>query len=934
MSAGAPWSVKGIDPKAREIAKDLARRQGLTVGDLLNRTLEGLAQEGSRAPPDRERPARRQPLAVASAAPTPVAAEELRRLKESLDRIDGRMDAAEHRSTLAISGIDQAVVGLLARLETAEREHVAVAARFEGALQEIRSDQAKAEARLAKAEEAAAHPRSAEALRSLEAALGKVASHLYDSETRTHATLEEMRGDLDGLRTNMSGVEGADLGPSQVMIDGVVSRIVQRLEEAEARTSSAIRTLESSIGDFDRRLTAAEGAGDTPQQNLVDLADDLLRNFDVARAELSQQLEQKTDARLEAMERSVREMSGQVAAAGQRSTQAMERMGREVLRVAEALGRRMEGVEARGAQAVQQVGDEISRIADVMEGRLRKADQVQAESLERLGAEIARITERLAERIGAAERRSAQAIDDVGEQVSRVTDKLNQRSERASSDLAERIRQSEERTAKLLEEAREKLDQRLAMAERRLMEQAPAPTPPPLARVTSSDPISLFAETDLPPGPFGLDEEPELEDPPLRADEFAPSSFQAAAFSATPEARRAPAGFVPPVESLPEEPERSPFEGDDFDIASMFESFNAEAEEGAEEPLEHEPDALDIVAYAQEPDAPVEPAFAEPEDAPPIRASTRELIEQARAAARAAVQEGESGGQKRSLFSGFGLGAKKGKKSAAGLKSAMTISAAAAVLGVGALGAVIYTAQLAPRAHTRPGATDAAAPAPAPEASADAETTGQPAGGQASPAFDPHAGQAQAPAGVDLAGLYADGVRRVEGRDSRGVADIRRAADLGYGPAQFYLAKLYEDGQAGLPKDAAQARRWTERAARSGERGAMHNLALYYYEGVGGAKNPAAAGEWFRRAAQLGLVDSQYNLAKLYEGGYGVSQNPAEAYKWYLIAARSGDTESHAAADRLKLRLSADAQDAARRAADAFHPDLPAQTVAAAALTR
>jgi len=29
MTSGAPWSVKGIDPKAREIAKDLARRSGM-----------------------------------------------------------------------------------------------------------------------------------------------------------------------------------------------------------------------------------------------------------------------------------------------------------------------------------------------------------------------------------------------------------------------------------------------------------------------------------------------------------------------------------------------------------------------------------------------------------------------------------------------------------------------------------------------------------------------------------------------------------------------------------------------------------------------------------------------------------------------------------------------------------------------------------------
>ena len=35
-AAAAPWSVKGIDPKAREIAKDLARRSGLTLGEWLN----------------------------------------------------------------------------------------------------------------------------------------------------------------------------------------------------------------------------------------------------------------------------------------------------------------------------------------------------------------------------------------------------------------------------------------------------------------------------------------------------------------------------------------------------------------------------------------------------------------------------------------------------------------------------------------------------------------------------------------------------------------------------------------------------------------------------------------------------------------------------------------------------------------------------------
>jgi localization factor PodJL len=181
------------------------------------------------------------------------------------------------------------------------------------------------------------------------------------------------------------------------------------------------------------------------------------------------------------------------------------------------------------------------------------------------------------------------------------------------------------------------------------------------------------------------------------------------------------------------------------------------------------------------------------------------------------------------------------------------------------------------------------------------------------------------PAGSGGAELYNDAVRRIDAKDKAGVVSLQKAANLGYPPAQFYLAKLYEDGQAGLPKDLVEARRWTERAAEGGDRKAMHNLALYNFEGAGGPKDLSAAAQWFRRAADLGLLDSQYNLARLYEEGFGVSQNPAEAYKWYLIAGRSGDSESRMSALRIKGQLSPEAQSAAERAAQAFQAQSPQQ---------
>ena len=925
MSSGAPWSVKGIDPKAREIAKDLARREGLTLGDWLNRIiLEDPADEVYPAAAPHQ--PQFQPQSQASSGP--IATEEFSRLREALDRLGVRVESAEHRSTLAISGIDQTVLGLLSRLETAERDQVSVAARFEGALDEVKAAQARGEQRVAKVEELASQPRSVEALRALEAALGKVATHLYDSETKTREALVDVRQELGGLTQNLSGLgervsrlDESDLGPSQVMIDGVVSRIVQRLEEAEARTSGAIRGLEGSIADFDHRLQTAEArASEAPdngaEQRLEQLAADLTRNFEAARDESARKQAEAAAAQAAAATQAMRTMTGHMQAAEKRSTHAIERMGHEVLKVADGLGRRMEGVETRNAAAIEQVGGDVARIAEVMEGRVRKADLVQAESMERLGSEIARITERLADRIANAERRSAQAIDDVGEQVSRITERLNQRQERSSADLAERIRLSEERTARLLDEAREKIDQRLSVSERRLSEQVaqqPASAPPPAASAREAPPSSLFAEPDLPPGPF--DQEM-----------FNPPGYGRRATSM--------AGFVPLQEETPEQVETSPFEADDFDAAAMFDAFNSESEQTPaedENPTtvqgdEHQPpsDALELDEEA--PPAASQAAVAAVEPHP--RASTRELIAQARAAARSASQAGDVGTAKRGLFGGLALGGKKGeakpaKKPASKMRMAMSMAAGAAVLGVATAGLTLYSAQVVSHPRSKSGAGNLFEIVP-----------GKPAPGTGAP-FAPQAALALAPqvigpigpaadASVDLQGLYADAERRIGANDRTGVAILRRAANLGYPLAQFDLAKLYETGDAGLPKDVAEARRWTERAAENGERRAMHNLALYYFEGTGGAKNLALAAQWFRRAADLGLIDSQYNLARLYEGGFGVIENHAEAYKWYLIAARSGDGESRNSADRLKRALSPEGQKTAEHAAASFRAEAPA----------
>jgi localization factor PodJL len=923
MTAAAPWSVKGIDPKAREVAKDLARRSGMTLGEWLNRMIiEGEGQGGDASAADAfgggaQDRANRPYLHIAGDEDAPPRieiaehpADEVGRVAIALDRLTDRIEAAEGRSAAAISGIDQSVRGALTRLAQSEREQIAVAARFEGAVDEIKTEQTRAAERLRRIDAEAAGPRSAEALRALEGALGKVAGHLYEGEARTREAIAALEARLDA----QPAAAAAD--PTAV-VNEVVARLGERLEAAETRTADALRELGASFSALDGRLQTVEGASPTTgvQERLDQLAGELTQRMEAARLEMATKLRDSADGRFDRMERKLGEMAAHVQAAEQRSAQAIERMGREVVGVAEAFNRRVQAAESRNAAAIEQVGGEVARIASTVEHKLNRADSVQAQALEKLGAEIARITEKLAERIGSAERRNALAIDDVGEQVTRVTDRLNQRHERSSQELIDRIRQSEERTARMLDEAREKIDTRLSDAQRKLAEQ-PVPAaaaPAPVARA----PVSPFETASYSfGGETAVDEDVFNAPPPpaARAPAFKAPAFEVAAF--------------PAVESEP-----PGFDDEDYEAADGF--------------IGQEPSEA-VESYAPASDF---GTFSAPEADPARPMSTREVIEQARAAARAAAAvdvKAKKDGKKEkpakepkaprtSLFAGFGKASNKAPKRRVG----STVATALMVFGVaGAMGAGV--AGLLLPDHGNSEVPDRVAQAIAGRKSdveiktAEADTTpGLPRAAIAlapqlvTPTTDGLTPPPPAPPQENAQALFDEGVRKIEAKDRSGVETMRKAANLGLPRAQFYLGKMYEMGEGGVKKDLVEARRWTERAASAGDPRAMHNLALFYFKGEGGAKNSTTAASWFRKAADQGLVDSQFNLAQLYEGGWGVSQNPAEAYKWYVIAGRAGDATSKARAIALRPQLTVEAQRTADRSAYAFRAQTVNASVAA-----
>jgi localization factor PodJL len=133
--------------------------------------------------------------------------------------------------------------------------------------------------------------------------------------------------------------------------------------------------------------------------------------------------------------------------------------------------------------------------------------------------------------------------------------------------------------------------------------------------------------------------------------------------------------------------------------------------------------------------------------------------------------------------------------------------------------------------------------------------------------------------------------------------------------AQYRLATLFEKGR-GVSQDQEQARAWYESAAQAGNVKAMHNLAVIYAEGKGVPQDFAKAGQWFLAAADHGLADSQYNVAVLFERGLGLDEDLATAFKWFAIAANNGDdgavARRDAIADKLDASILVDAKLAAQ----------------------
>jgi len=276
MSGAQSWSVKGIDPKVREAAREAAARQGMSLGEYLSQALAGQPHGGATShasAPVPQAPRHRSTRYLGSidaegdddwsigARPT----SDPSRLAQRIESIERRTQLAVTGLDRAVSTIDRSVLGLAARIEDAEAAATDAADRISEALEQFRAAGETLSGKLAYAEHSAVESKYAydgakgeldtvrerlehqvsvaeEVARRAEAAASFLTGEMENGEGLVAKTLAEAR----------AIAEDAARQAAEASADAVqeLRRLQEEMSERLAETeTSTRRAIESAVAD-------------------------------------------------------------------------------------------------------------------------------------------------------------------------------------------------------------------------------------------------------------------------------------------------------------------------------------------------------------------------------------------------------------------------------------------------------------------------------------------------------------------------------------------------------------------------------------------------------------------------------------------------------------------------------------------------------------
>jgi hypothetical protein len=152
---------------------------------------------------------------------------------------------------------------------------------------------------------------------------------------------------------------------------------------------------------------------------------------------------------------------------------------------------------------------------------------------------------------------------------------------------------------------------------------------------------------------------------------------------------------------------------------------------------------------------------------------------------------------------------------------------------------------------------------------------------------------------------------------------FRRAAELGFSPANVNLGRIYEHGE-GVEQDLEKAFHYYLASAETSSNSKKPtNLGDLYAKGIVVPKDAAKAFYYYLTAANQGQAYAKEKVGKYYYYGIGVNQSKEQALLYFLEAGDLGRASSQNAAACLLTKFRQDPQKAAGYLQQASNQNFP-----------
>jgi localization factor PodJL len=930
MKPGIPWSVKGVEPELREIAKTAAKKSGMTLGEWLNSAIND--QADAPVADNTVEPIRAPTRSRISTHPIDRAATRLEDIAEQLARLAHReTETVQHYAPKPVE--DSATFNkILNRVESNERQTVE-------AFTAINERLATMSRQVTQAVRTQPKPEENAGFQTLEKAVRNIVEHLEVSEKRTRENLKSLQERMGDMATKATGT--VQSAPAFSQLENRLSELARRVDQSQGQPAQGLpdvlrHELDSLAGRIESVRESAESLASKAQTQAVQASQAELRTIEdrilglLREAQTSFVASSGSPAEIQKFRGEIERLNARIDEAAQGSAS-----NRDVsaLRVA------IEQLSTRVAQGGDNrpLADMDRRIIDITQ-RLEQTqaasrDMPQFNDLERRMAEL---DQRLNQAIhskgtGTANVELEQKLAEVHDRLGRTEHQLShlETIEKAISQLYDSVEKNRAWTQEVAEEAANRMGQHILSQ--------PALNQPQAALSLASSPEIHALEQGLAAVREASQHADSRNQETLEAvhETLEQIVTKLAELETAAIGQRLAQVAAPTAAAV----QHAIYETATIAPHSVADPFSFEPRQETESELEPEaapdltPEPVNVFSstpqainnpFVEAPAATGGNPFASLAQADSSLGSV-DFVAAARRAQQAAVEQ-------KSILSGFSAGASRsgeagpkklksfkmpfsrGKapldlkdlppiagiapaikpaNSNVGTKRTNLILMGLAVLALvsGVMVRNIYSgsggALITPTPVVQPAAVAPANPA------ASQSVTPKPAA--LAPAQEQHSDATSSDeiltGSLPAATATIAAPKDVALEEAIGTSKLRDAAAIGDPNAQFVVATRFLNGE-NVPVDFAKAAYWYSKAAASGLAPAQYRVATLYERGKGVAKDMKAALSWYERAGALGNVKAMHNAAVISAGNEAGGPDYARAHKWFSLAAAHGLKDS------------------------------------------